>query len=69
MGMDVPEILEATSGFLRQIPDLDDKEPIEIPTGLIQELVNAAAKAKKELQCKGRAEDMEARMLTHISSP
>ena len=57
MGMDVPEILEATSGFLRQIPDLDDKEPIEIPPGLLQELVNAAAEAKKELQCKGRTKD------------
>ena len=69
MGMDVPEILEATVGFLRQIPTLDDNEPIEIPPGLLQELVNAAAESKKELQCKGRAKNIEARVLTHYFSP
>ena len=65
----MPEILEATSEFLRQIPNLDDNEPIEIPPGLLQELVNAAAEAKKELQCKRRAKKIEVRMLTHYSSP
>lgn len=52
MGMDMPEILEATSGFLRQIPDIDDNDPIEIPPGLLQELDDAATEAKKELECK-----------------
>ena len=55
MGMDMPEILEATSGFLRQIPDIDDNDPIEIPPGLLQELDNAATEAKKELECKHTA--------------
>ena len=52
MGMDMPEILEATYEFLRQIPDLDDKDPIEIPPGLLQELGNAATEAKEELECR-----------------
>ena len=55
MGMDMPEILEATCGFLRQIPDIDDNDPIEVPPGLLQELDNAATEAKKELECKHTA--------------
>lgn len=50
MGMDMPEILEATCGFLRQIPDLDDEDPIEVPPDLLQELDKAATEAKKELE-------------------
>ena len=47
----MPEILEATSGFLRQIPDLDDKDPIEVPASILQMLDNAATEAKKEIDC------------------
>ena len=52
MGMDVPEILEATCGFLRQIPDSDDADPIDVSPALLQELENAATEAKGELECK-----------------
>lgn len=48
----MPEILEATRGFLRQIPDLDDKDPIEVPPDLLQVLDSAAIEARKELDCK-----------------
>ena len=48
----MPEILEATCGFLRQIPDLDDKDPIQVPPDLLQVLDDAATEAKKELECK-----------------
>lgn len=65
----MPEILEATCGFLRQIPDLDDKDPIEVPPDLLQVLDNAAMEAKKELEGKCTIWDSEARTLTHTSSP
>ena len=52
MGMDIPEVLEATCGFLRQISDFDDKDPIEVPPDLLQALDNAATEAKQELECK-----------------
>ncbi|KAF6241209.1 hypothetical protein HO173_001003 [Letharia columbiana] len=65
MGMDMPEILEATSDFLRQIPDLDDKDPIEVPPGLLQVLDNAATEAKVELE----SLDLQIRDLkSHIAS-
>lgn len=48
----MPEILEAACGYLRQIPNLDDKDPIEVPPDLLQVLDNAATEAKKELGCK-----------------
>lgn len=48
----MPEILEATCGVLRNISDLDDKEPIEIPPDLLQVLDAAAKEARKELECK-----------------
>ena len=69
MGMDMPEILEATRGFLRQISDTDDKDPIEVPPGLLQELDNAATAAKKELECKYTALNSEPLMLTQTASP
>lgn len=65
----MPEILEATSDFLRQIPDLDDKDPIEVPPGLLQVLDNAATEAKVELECKFTTWDSEAQMLTRTPSP
>lgn len=48
----MPQILEATYGYLRQIHDLDDKDPIKVPPSLLQVLENAATEAKKELECK-----------------
>ena len=48
----MPAILEATCGFLRQIPTGDDKDPIEVPPGLLQVLDDAATEAKQELLCK-----------------
>lgn len=65
----MPEILEATCGFLRQIPDIDDKDPIEVPPGLLEELDNAATEAKKELECKCEAWNCEPPSLTHTTSP
>ena len=65
----MPEILEATCGFLRQIPDLDDKDPIEVPPDLLQALDNAATEAKMELECKCTVRTSEARMLTQTYSP
>lgn len=62
----MPEIIEATCGFLRQIPDLDDKDPIEVPPGLLQALDNAATEAKTELECKCTTLNGEARMLIHL---
>lgn len=50
IGMDMPQILEATYGYLRQIHDLDDKDPIKVPPSLLQVLENAATEAKKELE-------------------
>ena len=67
--MDMPEILEATCGFLRQIPDLDDKDPIQVTPDLLQELDNAATEAKKELECMCTKWNSEAPMLTCTSSP
>ncbi len=67
--MDIPEILEATCGFLRQIPDLEDKDPIQVPADLLRELDNAATEVKKELECKCTKWNSEAPMLTHTSSP
>lgn len=69
MGMDLPEILEVTCGYLRQIPHMDDKDPIEVPPDLLQVLDSAATEAKMELECKCTAFDSEARVLTCISSP
>lgn len=60
----MPEILEATCGFLRQIPDWDDKDPIQVPPDLLQVLDDAATEAKKELECKCTKWNSEARMLT-----
>ena len=65
----MPDILEATCGYLRQLPNMDDKDPIEVPPDLLQELADAATKAKKELECKRATWENEARMLTCISSP
>lgn len=67
--MDTPEILEATCGFLRQIPDLDDRDPIKVPPALLQELENAATEAKKELDCKCTVLSSEPLMLTQNVSP
>ena len=69
MGMDMPEILEATCGFLRQIPEIDDKDPIEVPPGLLEELENAATEAKKELKCKHTALKQRTFMLMQNASP
>ena len=65
----MPDILEATCGFLRQIPDLDDKDPIEVPPDLLQVLYNAATEAKEELECKFTRSNSEAPMLIHTCSP
>lgn len=66
----MPDILEATCDYLRgQLPNLDDKDPIEVPPDLLQELDNAATEAKRELECKRTTWDNEARVLTCISSP
>lgn len=64
----MPEILEATCGFLRQLPDLDDKDPIEVPPDLLQVLDTAATEAKMELECKCTVWIGEARMLTQTYS-
>lgn len=65
----MPEILEATCGFLRQIPDLDDEDPIEVPPDLLQELDKAATEAKKELECKFAKLNIGVQMLIHTCSP
>ena len=48
----MPKILKATYGFLRQIPDIDDKNLIEIPPSLLQKLDYTATTTKKELEYK-----------------
>lgn len=66
----MPDILEATCGYLRQLPNMDDKDPIEVSPDLLQELNDAATEAKKELECKKRTTwHNEARVLTCVSSP
>ena len=57
----MPAILEATCGFLHQLPDVDDKDPIEVPPGLVQALDNAAKEAKEELQGKRTATTAKSR--------
>lgn len=52
MGMNASEILEATHGYVRQIADIDDGDPIEVPQLLIQQIENAAREARQELQGK-----------------
>ena len=69
MGMDMPEILEATCSFLRQVSNLDDKSPVEIPPNLLQELDNAATEAKQELECKLTVLSSTFCLLTHTASP
>ncbi len=64
----MPQILEATCGFLRQIPSLDDKDPIEVPPGLLQVLDNAATEAKQELESKSARLSRESCMLTYTVS-
>lgn len=65
----MPEILEATCGFLRRVSDLDDKDPIEVPPDLLQVLDNAATEAKEELECKFTKLNSEAPTLIHTCSP
>lgn len=63
----MPDILEVTCGYLRQFPDMDDKDPIEVPPDLLQVLDSAATEAKEELECKCATSDSEARVLTFFS--
>ena len=65
----MPEILDVACGYLRQFPDMDDKDPIEVPPDLLQVLDSAATEAKKELECKCKTLDSKARVLTCTSSP
>ena len=65
----MPEILETTCSFLRQISNLDDKYPIEIPPGLLQEVDNAATEAKQELDCKLTILSNQHCPLTDTASP
>ena len=65
----MPDILETTCDYLRQLPNMDDKDPIEVPPELLQELENASTEAKKGLECKRTTWHNEARVLTCISSP
>ncbi len=64
----MPQSLEATCGFLRQIPNLDDKHPIEVPPGLLQVLDDAATEAKQELESKSAKSSRESCMLTYTAS-
>lgn len=49
----MPEILEATHGYLCQLADIDDdKDRIEVSSMLIQAMRTAAIEAKKELESK-----------------
>lgn len=52
MGMNMPEVLEATVGYLRQLSSPVDTEPIEIDPKLTQEIEKAAEEAKQELDGK-----------------
>ena len=64
----MPEILEATYGYLRQIPNLDDKDPIEVPPSLLQAIKIAKVEAKKEQECKLSTSSSAPCMLTRTTS-
>lgn len=48
LGMNVPEVLEALQGYLRQISSLEEPDQIEYPPSLIQDLEQFAKEAREE---------------------
>ena len=49
--MDIPEVLETTHHYLRRIAHMNDEDPIDVPSMLLQGLQEAAHAAKEELVC------------------
>ena len=45
----MPEALTSAAGYLRQLSELEDDDPIEIKPVLLQQLESAAEGVKKEM--------------------